>query len=166
MSVEWTGTTVVVRKDSQSPAWGFIYLLAAVAVVWVFVANAELQAVLFAGLALGFCFAWAGVSWLLPGKEILRLDTSTRLIRATYGSIGARYIQQVTFAEVASVGTDTFKDPRNGAVWAVETVLRLKDGRRLAAGAPSDVGRIRDCTALLVEHNTILLEHPHVPVST
>jgi hypothetical protein len=121
----------------------------------------------FAGLALGFCFAWAGVSWLLPGKEILRLDTSTRLISATYGSIGARYIQQVTSAEVASVGTDTFKDPRNGAVWAVETVvLRLKDGRRLAAGAPSDVGRIRDCTALLVERNTILLEHPHVPVST
>jgi len=54
MSVEWTGTTVVVRKDSQSPAWGLIYLLAAVAVVWVFVANAEFQAVLFAGLALGF----------------------------------------------------------------------------------------------------------------
>ena len=45
-----------------------------------------------------------------------------------------------------------------------ETVLRLKDWRRLAAGAPSNVERIRHCTGLSVEHDTILREQPEVPV--
>ena len=163
MSVEYAGTTVIVRRDSQSPAWGLAYLLSAVAVVWFFLAYDETRAVLLAGIALGLYFAWTGVCWLLPGKEVLRFDTGGQLIQCvSYGWLGGRRFQNLGFAEVASVGTDTFKDPRNSAVWAVDTVLRLKDGRRIAAGAPSDVDQIHSRAGLAVEHKTILAAEPHV----
>ena len=126
-------------------------------------ASTEAQGVILAGVVLGLYFAWTGVSWLMPGKEILRLDTTNNLLYyIRYGWLGARYTQGVAFAEVASVGTDTFKDPSNGAVWAVEAVLRLKDGRRLPAGAPSDADRVGGWTGLLVDHKVIWEMEPQV----
>jgi hypothetical protein len=163
MSVEWAGSTVIVRKDSQSPALGLAYLFAGAAVTWMALASSESQGVGFAGVALGLYLAWLGVGWLSRGRGVLRLDTNTRqLHHVSYGFLGAKYVQKVDFTEVASVGTGTFKDPRNGAVWAVETVLRLKDGRRLPAGAPSDADRVGGWTGLLVDHKVIWEVEPQV----
>jgi len=92
---------------------------------------------------------------------MLQLDTTSQLAhQVTYGWLRGRQLSTVSFAEVASIGTDAFKDPRNGAIWRREGVLRLKDGRRLPAGGADDAERAGRMAGLAVDHLVVLMEEP------
>ena len=164
MSLEVAAGTVIVRKDRLPRGWGFLYLVVGAGLIWYSVAQAEEVARTYFGVAFGLLVSGAGVACLLPGKELLRFDTASQLVQTvTYTWLGRRQLNTVPFADVSSIGTDTFKDPRNGAVWALETVLRLKDGRHLLAGAAAEVYRISELTGLLIEHRDVWQEEPPNP---
>lgn len=169
MSVDLVRRTVVVRDERPHPAWTLAYLLIGITVIWVCLANTDTTdtANTYGGLAFGLLFAGLGAVWLMPGKVILQLDPAAQYVRAfSYGLLGPfvpRRIHSVAYAEIASIGTDTFKDPRNGAVWFVESVVRLKDGRRFAAGHRDQADKIGALSGLLVDHRIVWQEEPPPP---
>ena len=162
MSVEFSGGTVTVRKQRPSRVWGAAYLLAGGSLIWL--AAAQEQANVSGthlGVAFGLLVTGLGLHWLLPAREALRLDITAQLAHeVTYAWMGGRQLTTVPFADVASIGRETYKDPRNGAVWWLEGVLRLKDGRRLSVCSADDAETAGKLAGLPVDHQIVLMEEP------
>ena len=169
MSVGLINRVVIVRDARPHPAWAVVYLLVGLGLIWASLAGADPtdKASTYVGSAFGLAFAAWGAAWLLPARVILRFDPAARDVRAFaygwFGRLGVPRVDSAAYADVASVGRDTFKDPRNNAVWAIESVVRLKDGRRFPAGPRDDADKIGALSGLPVEHRLVWQEQPPEP---
>ena len=130
MSVEIADNVVIVRRGRGLLLPGLGMVMAGAAVGWYALTHADGHDdfSVYVGVVVGLTTALAGLILPLSVLDTLRIDGNARLVIDTTYNWRGRSVRIAPFADVASIGRDITKDPRDGLVWALHGLIRLNDG--------------------------------------
>lgn len=162
MSQRPADTVIVLREKPRRWLSGTSLILVGAAVVW---SAIRLDAPpdgssRWLGVAFGLLFVILGWAWLRKEENVL-LDPRSRLVwEITSGWLGRAQRRKTPFSEIASVGINALKDPRNDRVWSSEPVLRLQNGTRISIGREVPPGEIGRLAGFAVEDTVVEMVQP------
>jgi len=152
--------TIRILKDYY--AWGgaLVFIAGGAFFGWASIAERPAGRSSGPGLVFGAIVLVWGLSLLAKHWNEIRIDFAARRITDTsYGLLRRRRVGW-TFDEVGSVGTTTFKDPRNDHVWCEEARLRMRNGYEIAIGKAANAEQIARLAGFPLEHKLELVNAP------